>query len=519
MAIRRIAAVLGGTVALVALLGFAMVLAGFTSVPFDAPRGESHATDFPKRDLRASELNRQLQAHPGETAIVALTDGNDSLGARLQMIDAAQQSIDMQYFLLKPDLAGGLIALAILEAADRGVRVRFLLDDALTTAKDRQIALLDAHPNIELRMFNPLSRKAPTVLNYIADFGRVNRRMHNKSMTVDRQFGIVGGRNLADEYFRVDTTSEFADFDVFLAGPVVDDIGAQFDLYWNDPYSVPLKALDNGQISEEDAAATIADMRTREEIAFRDLYRRAIDSSYLADIHSGAIALDFADIRVSHDNPDKLKFPVNHGERRLAEDLLAAMREAEKEVILLTPYFVPEDWGAAFFVDLAKRGIRVRIVTNSLASTNHAYVHAGYKRHRANLLAAGVELHEIRADVLSLDPDTPGAPSLTMHTKFAVIDAKTVFVGSLNFDPRSIKINTEFGIFVDDRELGQRAQDWLETGLPEMTYAVQLDERGDLVWRFDNGTTSETANRDPGAGVFRRMVANITGLLPVEGQL
>lgn len=433
------------------------------------------------------------------------------------MIKTANHSIDMQYFLLKPDLAGAVITLALLEAAEREVRVRVLLDDVFTTTADEEIALLDAHPNVQIRLVNPLSRNIPKFLNFLVDFGRVNRRMHNKSMTVDRSIGIVGGRNLADEYYRVDTTAEFADFDIFLIGPVVQDIADQFDIYWNDPLSVPLDSFASVDASRLDEIET--ELEARETEALTGLYERAVTSRYLADVRAGKHPPHFAKMRVSHDMPDKLKVPVAEGDRILASDLLAAMAAAREDVLLVTPYFVPEDWGARFFMDLAARGVRVRIVTNSLASTNHAYVHAGYKRHRKDLLAAGVELYEIRADAIAVSTGDETAAKLTMHTKLALVDGRRLFVGSLNFDPRSIKINSEFGVFIDDPALSAEFQRSLVEDIRPLTYSVHPTTGGNLAWVFDDGTRREILFSDPGASGWKKLVAWLTGLLPVEGQL
>lgn len=490
---------------------------GCTDVPFNAPRVNSFSTDVALAKHTGTRVERELAAHPGQSALVPLADGNDALGARLRLIETAQHSIDMQYFLLKPDLAGAVITLALLEAADRGVRVRVLLDDVFTTATDAEIAILDAHPNVETRLLNPLSRSSPKFWNFLVDFGRVNRRMHNKSMTVDRSTGIVGGRNLADEYYRVDTSAEFADFDMFLAGPVVQEIADQFDIYWNDPLAVPLAAL---ATVEPQTLAEIRDrLEARQATALQGLYQRAVTSSYLADVRSGAIQPYFADVHVSHDLPDKLTAPVVEGDRILAEDLLASMAAARQEVLLVTPYFVPEDWGARFFSELAARGVRVRVVTNSLASTNHAYVHAGYKRHRKDLLEAGVEIHEIRSDAIAVTTGNEDAAKVTMHTKLALVDGRKLFVGSLNFDPRSIKLNTEFGIFVDDPELGAEVRRRLVEKLAPFTYSVRPTTAGNLAWVYDDGASREVLFSEPDASFWKKLIAEITGLLPIEGQL
>ncbi|WP_170844529.1 phospholipase D family protein [Aliiruegeria lutimaris] len=465
----------------------------------------------------AATLARNL----GKSAILPLVDGNDALGARLAMIETAEHSVDLQYFLIKPDHAGALVAATLLDAADRGVRVRFLLDDALTTADDSQIARLDVHPNIEIRLLNPLSRKSPTFWNYLVDFDRVNRRMHNKSMSADGTISILGGRNIADEYYRIGSASEFADFDVLLAGPVVADIGRQFDLYWNDPLAVPLRALMAQRGRTPEQSASKSDLEARYAEALNGYYRRAVDSVYLNDVRQGRIRPHIARIGLTTDDPEKLKVPVSQGDRRVAMELLDCMNRATSEVILLTPYFVPQDWGEKFFSDLARRGVRVRILTNSLASNNHPYVHGGYMHRRRDLLQAGVELYEIRADAPEVTGQIPEGSGLTMtmHTKLAVIDGRDIFVGSLNFDPRSIKINTELGVFLSDPAAGGNLKEALEGILPEIAWKLGLDGKGDITWTYSHGGRSEQRIADPDASGWAKIQAAIARMLPVEGLL
>ena len=505
-------------IAVVTATAVFLAIAGCTQVPLDAPRDQSRATDLQPQVRRDTKLAAELARHPGQSAILPLVDGNDALGARIDMIETAEHSIDLQYFLIKPDHAGALIATALLDAADRGVRVRFLLDDALTTANDSQIARLDVHPNINVRLFNPMSRSSPTFWNYLVDFDRVNRRMHNKSMTADGVLSIVGGRNIADEYYRIGQASEFADFDVLLAGPVAEDIGRQFDLFWNDPLAVPLAALMAQRGRTLELAVADSDLQERHAEAIKGYYRRAMDSTYLRDVREGRIAPEIVPIRLTTDHPDKLKVPISKGDRRVAMELLDRMNRATSEIILLTPYFVPQDWGEAFFSDLARRGVRVRIVTNSLASNNHAYVHGGYMHRRRDLLEAGVELYEIRADAPEVTGDIPQGSELkmTMHTKLALIDGRDIFVGSLNFDPRSIKINTELGIFLSDPEAGGKLRAALENVLPEIAWKLGIDGKGRLTWTYAHGEKTELRYTDPDAGAWAKLQAGIARILPVE---
>ena len=497
-----------------------LALTACTPVPLDAAKPITMAAAPPQTSLlqtTARQSNRNLG--PAQSSFAPLNDGNEALGARLRLIELAEHTLDLQYFLIKPDLGGALVSQALLAAADRGVRVRFLLDDVFTTVSDQTLGLLNTHPNIDLRVFNPSRRPGPKSAGFITDFSRINRRMHNKSFTADGAFAIIGGRNIADEYFQINTTSEFADFDMLVTGPAVAGISRTFDLFWNDGWSVPIDHL-----REAPTEAQLTEVRSELNarlVPARDTYNRAVNDPYFDRLSDGREPIYAGRATVVTDKPGKLKVPLSQGERTLAETLLGRMKNARHDVLLLTPYFVPEDYGARLFADLAARGVRVRIVTNSLGSTNHAYVHAGYRRHRAGLLDAGVQLYEIRPDalqVLGLVP--PGDQTgLVMHTKLAVIDGQDVFVGSLNFDPRSIKQNSEFGAFIDSVPLANQMLTVLEKGLPKYTYRLSKGPEGALQWNYDNPAAVSTTQKEPGATAWKNIVVSITALLGVELQL
>ena len=495
-------------------------LIGCAHVPFDYPRVASSARDISAGGQVYGSAASLTRGRGGKSAFIPLVEGNDALGARLRLIESAERSIDAQYFLVKPDLAGGLFAQSLADAADRGVRVRLLVDDVFTTANDRQVAYLSSHQNIEVRLFNPLSRNSPKLMNFLLDFGRVNRRMHNKSLTVDNAMSIIGGRNIAEEYFQVHTDAEFADFDLLCAGPVARDIARTFDSFWNDSYSVPVEAFVRTAGATERQRIR-SDIDDRADRAAKDIYRRAVNSSYLRDVLAGRVRPFFAKARVVTDSPDKLRVPVREGDRPLADALQGQMDASRSEILIVTPYFVPRREGADYYKSLRARGVRVRVVTNSLASTNHPYVHSGHARYRRELLEAGVELYEVRADAPQILGQVPAGSSvkLTMHSKAAIFDRKRLYVGSLNFDPRSIEINTELGLFLSDRTMAAKLARDIDEELQDYTYAVGLDKNGAMIWTYSGAGRTEVRFSDPGAGFFSRLVAGIAGVLPVEGQL
>jgi putative cardiolipin synthase len=492
----------------------AICLAACTSVPFDTPRQVTRA--LPPDGTRAAATAARLTGGDGDrVALVPLADGNDALGARLGMIEEAERSIDIKTFLIKPDIAGALVWLKLYEAAERGVKIRLLYDDVFTTARDDEIAALDAHPNVEIRVFNPLSRQSPAAVSFLFDFARVNRRMHNKAMVVDGAFAIIGGRNIADEYYQIGTENEFADFDLFVAGGAVRDLSVAFDLYWNDIWSVPLSAFEAGDAGALSEALEI--FRQSATSPEATIYQRAIQSSYLAGLRDGSVPYHTGRASVAVDDPHKLRKPPGKGPYVAGEALFQTMRAARSDILVLTPYFVPEDYGAAFFEDTARRGVRVRIATNSLASTNHPYVHGAYARYRNRLLASGVEFLEVRADAARLNgaADRP----LTMHTKLVVVDGRVLFVGSSNVDPRSIRQNTEIGMIIESTRLARNILDRIDAVAADYTFEVVAGPDGAPLWRYDGAGRRETFGDEPLASTLDHLIATIAGWLPIESQL
>lgn len=448
-------------------------------------------------------------------ALAPLSRGNDALGARLGMIETAEHSIEIKTFLIKPGPVWTLLRRGLREAAERGVAVRLLFDDVFTTVAEAELAALDAHPNIEVRSFNPLSRRIPTALSFLFDFGRVNRRMHNKVFIVDEAYSVIGGRNIADEYYQANAAADFGDFDIILIGEAVERVSSAFDLFWDDRWSVSVAALATAETaSAAVAGATPGVGASLREVALRE---RSANAAYLKDLKAGRTGLFEADVRVVVDPPYKLRRPPGDGPSQVADALYATLGAAEREVTVVTPYFIPQEGGAAFFEELLDRGVRVRIVTNSLSSTNHPYVHGAYARYRDRLLARGAEFREVRADAPArLDE---GGASLTLHTKLAVVDEKTVFAGSSNLDPRSIKQNSEIGFVITSPAFAARIDASLDRALEDYTYRVEASGDGGLVWRYNGGQSEEVFESEPGASLFDRIFSTLSGWLPIENQL
>jgi len=497
----------------------ALLLAACATAPLDYPRNHSEAVVDTGNTSLGKEVAEWTGAHPGKSGFFPLIEGLDALGVRLALIDAAECTIDAQYFLMKPDSAGRLFAGKLLEAADRGVRVRLLLDDIFTTVDDDAFLVLNQHPNIEIRLFNPIGRRGIYHLNYLGDFKLANRRMHNKSFTVDNQVSVVGGRNIADEYFELLTDAEFRDFDMFAMGPVAAEISDTFDLFWNHHLSLPMEAFESGkELPDLETARANMDKTVIE--ASRSIYGRALDSPLMRDIAKDRVELFPGDSQVITDDPEKLLNKISSDHKVLVTALAAIIDEATSEVVVITPYFIPGKTGVEFWRTITDKGVRVVIVTNSLASNNHVPVHGGYTRYRRDMIDAGVEMYEVRVDAAR----TPRGDkkqtydSMTLHTKGILIDRRYTFVGSLNLDPRSIDINTEAGVLIDSAELAGELLDGFFLNLPQFAYRVTENEKGKLIWTTVIDGEEVVESTEPQASRWLRFKAFLAKILP-ESQL
>ena len=500
-------------------LAIVVLLAGCASAPLDYPKTREVAISPDNASSLVENKKRWLAAQPDSNGFYPLIQGLDAFGARLALINAAEISIDAQYFLMKHDIAGTVFAKALIQAANRGVRVRFLLDDIFTTVGDEALFALNSHPNIELRIFNPISRKGIYAFNYLGHFGLANRRMHNKSFTVDNAVSIVGGRNIAVEYFQLETTGEFIDFDMLSAGPIVQEVSASFDDYWNHELAVPLEAVvdevDARQLNELVTEAT--QRLSGEDFA---VYLEAQDTEFMRAWFRGEIKPYFADATLVADEPQKLLEDISQEQKIVATAVGKALLQAKNEVILFTPYFIPREGGIELLRNLTERGVRVVVVTNSLATNNHIPVHSAYATYRKDLLRAGVELWEARADAVksTTASGARGSGKLTLHTKGILIDRRWLFVGSLNLDPRSIDINTEMGVFIDSQEMGAQIIANGSVNIPRMAYRLQLGANDKITWHATIDGQQVVESTEPLTSRWTRFKAWFLKIAP-ENQL
>ena len=502
-----------------ALITALLLIGGCASAPLDYPKETTYAVQDTSGTRQAGNVARWLDGNTDVNGFYPLNQGFDAFGARLLLIENAQVSIDLQYFLMKSDNAGYVLAAKLLEAADRGVRVRVLLDDIFTTVTDEQLGVLDAHPNLEVRIFNPIARKGFFALNYLGNFSLANRRMHNKALISDNQIAVVGGRNLAVEYYQLEETGEFMDFDMLSVGPIVRDVSAEFDTYWNHQLAVPLAAMFTHEGAErlEEMRDSLQRLMSK---AGNSIYAQAVNTEVLNKLQDQSLSPYIAEARLIVDDPQKLLEKVSDEHKIVVNEVRDAILKAENEVIISTPYFIPRDRGMAVLEELRARGIRVVIFTNSLSTNNHTAVHSAYSSYREDILKAGVELWEARADAVQITSEQgqlqPGR--LTLHTKGMVIDRNKIFVGSLNLDPRSIDINTEMGLLIDSPELSSSLAEGFLQRLPTIGWRVKLDPDGHLSWHGISDGAQLVETTEPQTTAWERFKAWFLKIAP-ESQL
>jgi len=458
-------------------------------------------------------------AHPGKSGIHPLPDAYDAFAARMMLARAAERSLDVQYYIWHKDMTGTMLLEALHEAAERGVRVRLLLDDNGTSGLDGELSALDAHPNIEVRLYNPFVLRWPKPLGYVTDFSRLNRRMHNKSFTADNQATIIGGRNVGDEYFGAASGVLFTDLDVLAIGAAVNDVSMDFDRYWASDSAYPvdrlLKQPAPGRLEELERAATQVE-RSPEAAAYAEAMRKL---PFIKQLLQGELELEWADTRMVSDDPRKT-LGTAPPEAMLPHLVHEIVGTPTTNLELVSPYFVPTATGTQAFAQMAQRGVKVKVLTNALEATDVAVVHSGYAKRRKDLLASGVELFEMKR--LSAEAERNksmgpfGSSGSSLHAKTFAVDGRRIFVGSFNFDPRSAKLNTELGFVIDSPTLASRIAEAFQREVPATAYRVCLDDKGDLYWLEQRGGETIRHDTEPGTTLWQRLSVWFVSLLPLE---
>ena len=441
--------------------------------------------------------------------------------ARLAMADLAEKTLDGQYYIWDGDTTGLILADHLLRAADRGVRVRLLIDDHyMTESRDNNIAALDAHPNIEIRFFNPVRNRRWRMMSFLAEFGRVNHRMHNKLFVMDNAVGIVGGRNIADVYFGVRTDHNYRDLDVMTAGPIVNELSASFDLFWNSEWALPVAAVVEERATEQDLAGLEETARGKTRCHRLSLSRSTNISLTCARAWSRSGT-------ISSGPRAKFSSSIPPGLTANADNVIAlALRqrasEVERELLIESPYFVLGDATIERVRQLTARGVKVRVLTNSAASHDVLPALAGYVNTRKKLLNAGVELYELRPDsnMKRIWSVLAGQSRAALHAKSLVFDRKSVFIGSFNLDPRSTALNTEIGVMIDSPEIAGQVGELMDEGVsPGSAFHVTLDKNDNLVWSTEKNGEKVEYDTDPETSFLYRFIIGLIGMLPIEDQL
>jgi cardiolipin synthase C len=526
---------------------------GCASLP--ANTGRTASTHFAQADQTALgqlvQARRAQAAARSDSAFFLLDTVDTALSSRLALVDLAQRSLDLQYYAIHADASTEVILQRVREAARRGVRVRILIDDFNSVGEDAQVLRLAFEPNVEMRLFNPLpgSRNSMIgrVVTSLSDVGRMQKRMHNKLFLADNAWGITGGRNLGDRYFGGGDKQNFVDLDVLAAGRIVQDMSASFDHFWNDELAYPVQTLldpeDLESLRKPQAPASAASSPRPPAAALPVTVSPTVlpsvtpTAAVQADRPSmdlRAIPLTWAPATLLVDQPGKVgpgDDEVNAGET-VIDGLLNLMQQAQSDVLIISPYFVPGARMMAVYEQMRKRGVRIRVLTNSLASNDAPAAHAGYARYRNALLDMGVELYEMRSDPATAAAllgssaqkeehsgwwgSGPGGSKgngktrASLHSKAVIIDQRYSVIGSMNLDLRSQLKNSEVGLLIRSMALAQQATRQIDATLASAAYRLERRD-GKFYWRAPQGASFRDETSEPGASTSLKMLVRVLG--------
>ena len=534
--------------------------AGCASLPANSSRTASKAFDAPDQTaLGRLVLERKaLDKARADSGFNLLDTVEAAFGSRLALIDGAQRTLDLQYYAIHADSSTEILLQHLRDAARRGVRVRILLDDFNTVGEDAQVLRLAFEPNVEMRLFNPLPGSRGSlvgrILTSMHDMERVQKRMHNKLFIADNAMGITGGRNLGDAYFGGDGKSMFLDLEVLAVGRIVRDMSASFDRYWNDELAYPMQTLVSAEELERlrkplaapgtdpskapvpaaapiPTAAASAPKPTVTSSILPDTSATAAVGPVLGSMDLRRVPLNWAPSLILVDQPGKIgpgDDEADAGETAV-DGLLQLMQLAKQDILVVSPYFVPGKAMMDLFRQMRAKGVRIRVLTNSLASNDAVAAHAGYARYRKDLIAMGIELYEMRAGEAGemgsagmsygigsgaggggRGGGSKGATSrASLHSKAFIIDGRLAVIGSMNLDLRSQRKNSEVALVIRSVALSQRATRQVEATFANGAYRIHVDGGGQLVWRAPPGAPFKDSHKEPEAGAKLRLLSGI----------
>lgn len=503
-----------------------------STLPPQMPQPVRLATDIDTSNTSLAKIIQPLRnENPDLTGYHILYDPLEALAARLHLIHQAEKTLDLQYYIWNNDTVGSLALHALLQAADRGVKVRLLIDDNNAKSMEGVFLALDQHPNIEIKLYNPYRFRNYRGVDMVLDLKRINRRMHNKTFIVDNQLALIGGRNMGNHYYNVSDTYQFSDVDVILAGSAADEIIESFDDYWNDSYAYPVRQIVDGNLYtlRFDGLKEQLNAHYQEQTVqnFLDLaYRSKKFETWLK--HN--IQLDWVKAEVVKDSPDKIRGTAPP-EDFLNAQLLSKLDEPKQSVDIISAYFVPEKIGTKKLTELAQSGVNVRILTNSFQANDISVVHAFYSKYRQQLLENNVELYEfiytpaqqnLYANTEEISEKAhiklKGLSRSSLHAKLMALDGEQVFIGSYNFDPRSARVNTEIGVLLNSPELAQGVHQTMTENLPKYAYKLVLDANNKINWQLKKSEyETTTLRKEPKMKWYKKVGQKLVSWLPIEG--
>lgn len=479
-----------------------------------------HPAEEPGQTRLTRAVSPLVKNHPDHSGIHPLEDGLDAFAARYLLTSMAEHTLDIQYYIWQNDMSGRLLFSAVLDAANRGVKVRLLLDDNNTMGLDDTLTALSRHDNIDVRLFNPFSFRTLRALGYLTDFARLNRRMHNKSFTVDQEATIVGGRNIGDEYFGAGDEPLFSDLDVLAIGPVVEEVTADFERYWRSKAVRPFGAVVDIHLPASSSDVALPEAWQNDPKVERYL-ERIHGTPFVAQLDSGDLPLIWAQTRLLSDDPGK-GLGRAKASSLLPQRMLEVIGKPETQFDIISAYFVPTRAGVAQLLALKRKGVKIAILTNSLAANDVSVVHAGYAKWRKKLLRHGIALYELKphhdGQDAPHDRGLTGNSGSSLHAKTFSVDNKKVFIGSFNFDPRSAMLNTEMGFVIESESLATRIHTRFETQVRERAWTLRLDKWGRVNWvEFPGDAEKERVHKhEPRTRFVQRLLVRLVWRLPIE---
>jgi len=505
------------------------LMTGCASLPKDYDQQSSSAFSHPEITYLGKFFAKSMAKHPGQSGYLLLNTGKEAFISRLAFADIAECSIDAQYFIWKGDASSKIFTERLIRAAERGVRVRILIDDIHAGGKDLKIGAMDTHPNIDVRLFNPFGNRSLRILRnveFIFDLSRLSHRMHNKLFIVDNKVAIVGGRNIGNEYFGLNRKFNFHDLELLVAGPIVEDISKSFDAYWNSKWAFPISVLDGIKPAREEADRLYKNLHHFVE----DQQDFPYDIHFTKDTAMQTIGLFhdrfiWAKGEVVYDRPEKVNGDVS---LNLADVLNKVGENIRSEILMSSPYLSPAPRALEKIDEMTKKGVTYRLLTNSLASTDSVPAHSIYAKYRKRLLQSGVDVCELRPDAMTRtihNADTVSRARLSLHAKAVVFDRKIVYVGSYNFNKAGRDLSMETGLIVYSPELAEQATAVIEEDMkPGNSWQVVLDEGNDtqinnrnsgFIWITERDGKQIHYDYEPGTDIWRDLGNAFFSLFPL----